>query len=62
MWLLSIANGADLFVFNLEVHALVDFVPAPLVARIDRLAGLVVDQLLAGEPLAVVSSADDVNR
>jgi hypothetical protein len=40
-------DGVDLFVFDLQVDALVDFVPAPLVAGIDRLAGLLVDQLLA---------------
>jgi hypothetical protein len=40
-------DGVDLFVFDLQVDALVDLVTAPPVAGIDPVPGLLLDQLLA---------------
>jgi hypothetical protein len=39
-------NRLELFVLDLQVHALVDFVATTLIVGIDWLAGLFVDQLL----------------
>ena len=39
-------NGFELVVVDLDVHALVDFVAPTLVLGLDRLARLLVDQLL----------------
>ena len=39
-------DGVELFVLDLQVDAFVDFVAAPLIVGIDRLARPFVDQLL----------------
>ena len=51
VWLLSTCERLDLLVLDLDVDVLVDLVAADLVGRLDRLAGHVVDQLLA-QPVA----------